>query len=187
MTAISFYSSDIPDSRPDIVQIIGARIDLRRAGQELVGLCPFHDDRHPSLYVNPDKQLFLCRACQAAGDVFTFIMMADGLTFSQARKTLGIDGRPKRRFKLTSKRKRAAQLAAAWANEQRAKLNALITDRMEQRDLADEAGAFDLAEAFDREIILLRNFCDALAYPRGAAELLAVRLSIELITDEVAI
>lgn len=185
----SFYPSQVSASRPDILAVIRERVDLRRVGHEFVGLCPFHDDRHPSLHVNPDKQLFLCRACQTGGDVFTFIMMIDGLTFPQAKAVLGVGSERKPRTPLTTSRKRAAQRAAAWANEQRSKLNTMIAERMEQRDLADEANDFELAEIFDREIIMLRGFFDALEYPRGAAELLTVRASIEKITDgaEVAI
>jgi hypothetical protein len=169
--------------RPDIVAVIGQRVELRRARKEMVGLCPFHSETHPSFFVSIEKQVFLCRGCQAGGDVVTFIMLLDGLTFPDACRALGIDRKGKLRPKLTASRKHAADLAAKWANGQRAKLNSLITERMEQRDIADEAGAFDLAEIFDRELSMLHGLYDALQYARGAAELLTVRASIEQITD----
>ena len=58
----------------------------------------------------------------------------------------------------------------------------MLADAMEQRDLADEINAFELAEIFDREIVMLRGFYDALESSRGVAELLAVREGIEAIT-----
>ena len=168
---------------PNIVEIIGERIDLRRSGKEFVGLCPFHDDRHPSLNVNEEKQVFLCRACQAKGDVFNFLMLADGLTFTEAKHALGIESGRKPRPVLTPSRKRAAEVAATWTNEQRARLNVLLAASLEQRDLADEIGDFELAEVFERELVMLRGFYDALGYARGVAEMLALRHAIEAITD----
>jgi hypothetical protein len=58
--------------------------ELRRAGKEMCGLCPFHDDHNPSLYVNPAKQVWNCRSCGAAGDVFRFVMLHKGLDFNGA-------------------------------------------------------------------------------------------------------
>ncbi len=54
---------------------------LRRAGQEWVGLCPFHQERTPSFYVNPEKRVWICRgACQRGGNIFHFTMLAFGIT-----------------------------------------------------------------------------------------------------------
>lgn len=167
----------------DIVEQRG--VVLRRAGRELVGRCPFHDDRSPSFSVNPDKQLWHCFGCQEGGDTFTFLMRHDRLTFPEAKRALGIvEDTRKPRPQLTEKRKRAARLAARWANEQRRKLNELIAVRYEQRDLADEIGDSELGETFDREIVVLREVYDSLGYPQGVLELLAVRESIERVTEE---
>ncbi len=54
----------------------------------MVGLCPFHTDHKPSLYVNPSKQIFKCFACSAGGDVLKFIQMKENLTFPQAVERL---------------------------------------------------------------------------------------------------
>jgi DNA primase len=176
-------------TKPDILHAIGARLELRRAGREHIGRCPFHDDRHPSFYVNSEKQVFLCRACHVGGDVIDFVMRIDDLTFRDACAALGIKRERTRRPKLTAKRERAAEVAAIWANDQRAKINFLIIERLEQRDLADEIGDSELGEMIDREIILLGGFYDGLKYPGGAAELLTVRASLKQITEgaEVAI
>ena len=77
-------------SRSDIAQVVGESISLKalRGGAELAGLCPFHDDRNPSLKVYPDRQTFRCWSCDTGGDVFTFVMKFDGLDFFSALKHL---------------------------------------------------------------------------------------------------
>ena len=87
----------------DIVDIVSEHISLSRKGREMVGLCPFHDDQRPSLYVNPTKQIFKCFACGAGGSVFTFVQMRENLTFPQALQRLaeraGIKLKPARQSK----------------------------------------------------------------------------------------
>jgi DNA primase len=72
----------------DIVDVISEHISLARKGREMVGLCPFHDDHKPSMYVNPDKQIFKCFACSAGGDVIKFVQMREGLSFMRAVERL---------------------------------------------------------------------------------------------------
>lgn len=72
----------------DIVRLIGEHIALRPRGKEFVGLCPFHDDRHPSLYVSPSKQIYKCFACGAGGDVFAFVMNYHRMSFPEALRYL---------------------------------------------------------------------------------------------------
>ena len=72
----------------DIVDVIGEHLSLKKKGKEMVGLCPFHDDHRPSMYVNPVKQIFKCFACGAGGDVFKFVQMRENLTFPQAIQRL---------------------------------------------------------------------------------------------------
>jgi len=72
----------------DIVEVVGEHISLAKKGREMVGLCPFHQDHRPSLYVNPTKQIFKCFACGAGGDVLKFIQMRENLTFPQAIERL---------------------------------------------------------------------------------------------------
>jgi hypothetical protein len=174
-------------AKPNILDVIGQRIELRRVGREHAGLCPFHDDHRPSLYVNEAKQVFLCRACGEGGNVFNFVMKIDSLTFRQAKIALGMVTNHDPRPPLTPSRKRAAEIAGLWVNEHRAKFNVMIADAMFHRDLADEIGDFELAESLDRELIMLRNFYDALKYPRSAVEMLALRESIEQITNGVEV
>ena len=70
--------------RVDLVPLVSGFTRLRRAGGEFIGLCPLHRERHPSFYVNPQKQVFHCFGCGAGGDVFAFVMLAVGCGFRQA-------------------------------------------------------------------------------------------------------
>ncbi len=72
----------------DIIDVVGEHVNLTRKGKEMVGLCPFHEDHKPSMFVNPTKQIFKCFACGAGGGVFTFLQMRENLTFGQAVERL---------------------------------------------------------------------------------------------------
>jgi DNA primase catalytic core len=71
-----------------------AGVELRRAGADLVGCCPFHDDREPSLVLSPAKNLWHCLgACQTGGSVIDWVMRSEGVSFRHAVELLR-DGRP---------------------------------------------------------------------------------------------
>jgi DNA primase len=72
----------------DIVELVGGYVQLRRQGRGYVGLCPWHDDRKPSLQVNPERQTFKCWVCDIGGDVFSFIMKIEGVEFREALEML---------------------------------------------------------------------------------------------------
>jgi len=72
----------------DIVDLISEHVSLKKKGREMVGLCPFHDDHRPSMYVNGAKQIFKCFACGAGGSIFTFVQMRENLTFPQSLQRL---------------------------------------------------------------------------------------------------
>jgi DNA primase len=66
----------------DMVDLVGARTELRRAGSDsYVGRCPFHEERTPSFSVQPSGKVYYCFGCQAAGDAFNFAMETEGLEF----------------------------------------------------------------------------------------------------------
>src|SRR5882672_5419746 len=75
----------------ELVAFIRSRgVTLTQRGKQLVGLCPFHDDHEPSLVVDPKKQLWNCLgACHEGGDVYRFVMKADGVDFREAHRRLG--------------------------------------------------------------------------------------------------
>ncbi|MBL4701982.1 MAG: DNA primase [Phycisphaeraceae bacterium] len=73
----------------DIIELIGEQVTLRPKGKEFAGLCPFHEDRNPSMFVSPQKQIYKCFVCGAGGDVFSFAMNYHKLSFPEALKVLG--------------------------------------------------------------------------------------------------
>src|SRR5262245_30760273 len=64
-------------------------IKLEKRGDDLVGLCPFHEETTPSCVISPATNLFHCFGCGAAGNVIQFLMKLDGLSFPQAIAKLG--------------------------------------------------------------------------------------------------
>src|SRR5699024_4402257 len=75
--------------RTDIVEIVGARVDLKPAGRgEHKALCPFHDEKTPSFTVSADKQFYHCFGCGAHGSAIGFMMQYDGLEFPAAIEEL---------------------------------------------------------------------------------------------------
>jgi DNA primase len=73
----------------DIVELVSAYTDLRRAGDRFTGLCPFHEERTPSFSVDPREKLYYCFGCEAGGDVFRFVQEKEGLGFPEAVEALG--------------------------------------------------------------------------------------------------
>lgn len=73
----------------NIVQEIGEDITLKKQGVNYVGLCPFHDDKTPSFIVSPAKGICKCFSCGKGGNVITYRMEHDGLTFPEAVRLLG--------------------------------------------------------------------------------------------------
>lgn len=85
------YSDEIIDEvrqTNDIVDIISQYVHLKRSGRNFFGLCPFHNEKSPSFSVSPDKQIFHCFGCGAGGNVFTFLMKIEGISFIEAVQTL---------------------------------------------------------------------------------------------------
>ena len=72
----------------DIVEEIGAVVQLRKSGKSFKGLCPFHGERTPSFYVNPETGFWSCFGCHENGDIFTFVEKQQGLSFREALEYL---------------------------------------------------------------------------------------------------
>lgn len=64
-------------TRHNLVDVIGRKVALKQAGREYKGKCPFHEDSSPSFYVNPERGLWHCFGCKAAGDLFTWVEMTE--------------------------------------------------------------------------------------------------------------
>ncbi|WDU47294.1 DNA primase [Taylorella equigenitalis] len=75
-------------SRTNIVDIIGGYLTLRKSGASYIGLCPFHNEKRPSFSVNSAKQIYKCFSCGESGNVITFLMKYNGMTFPEACKYL---------------------------------------------------------------------------------------------------
>jgi DNA primase len=79
----------------DIVDVVSESVLLKKTGKNYVDLCPFHSEKTPSFTVSPQKQIFYCFGCAAGGNVFSFIMKRDGISFPEAARILsrqyGID------------------------------------------------------------------------------------------------
>jgi DNA primase len=72
----------------DIVAVVGSYVHLRPAGPTFKGLCPFHDDKHPSLDVDPRRQRYRCWACNKVGDVINFVQEFEHVSFPEALELL---------------------------------------------------------------------------------------------------
>ncbi len=74
--------------RNDIEEVISSHVSLKRAGNNLLGLCPFHSEKTPSFTVFTGTKTFFCFGCGAGGDVISFVMRSENLTYVDALKTL---------------------------------------------------------------------------------------------------
>jgi DNA primase len=85
-------SDDIIDQikgRTDIADIVSHHVSLTKSGQNLKGLCPFHQEKTPSFTVSPSRQIFHCFGCGAGGNVFTFLTRITGASFPEVVRDLG--------------------------------------------------------------------------------------------------
>ena len=113
--------------RADIVEVVGEHVVLKKKGKEFVGICPFHDDKSPSMTVSPAKQFYYCFSCGAGGNSLKFLMEFKRQSFSDvvlelARKyslpveTLDAPQQERLKEQLTRRDKihRALALASGW-------------------------------------------------------------------------
>ena len=75
-------------SAVDIIDVIGATLELQPQGRNFVARCPWHNDHRPSMTVNQERQTWKCWPCDIGGDVFSFVMRRDGVDFPAAIRTL---------------------------------------------------------------------------------------------------
>ncbi len=88
---MSYYRQDflqrISDSL-NIADVIGAYVPLKKRGSRYWACCPFHHEKSPSFSISPDKGLYYCFGCHAAGNIFTFVQKMENLTFNEAVERL---------------------------------------------------------------------------------------------------
>jgi hypothetical protein len=85
-SVILHYDKSLIRQNSDILKVIGEYVPLRRVGASgrWAGLCPFHQEKTPSFFVNQTRQSYKCFGCEAGGDVISFVMAIEGLTFPLA-------------------------------------------------------------------------------------------------------
>ena len=137
--------------RTDIVELIGARVPLKKSGREFKACCPFHDEKSPSFWVSPDKQFYHCFGCGAHGTALGFLMNYDRLSFPEAveelaaragveipREARADDGRTRDEPDLAAV---MAQVATFWAER-------LKVDSRASRYLAERGLNTDIIQRF---------------------------------------
>src|SRR5713101_3767569 len=75
-------------ARLDVVDVVGQKVALKKAGSTYKGLCPFHSEKTPSFVVFPDKGNYHCFGCGANGDIFTFVTKTENLDFPETLRVL---------------------------------------------------------------------------------------------------
>lgn len=81
------------NARLDVTEVVGAYVSLKKQGRNLIGLCPFHNEKTPSFSVSPDKQIYYCFGCHKGGNALRFLMEIEGLNFPEAvEKAAGMVG-----------------------------------------------------------------------------------------------
>jgi len=92
---VLFLAGYIPEDKisevrnsADIVEVVSEVVRLKKTGKNHIGLCPFHSEKTPSFTVSPDKQIFHCFGCGIGGNIFSFLMKQEGITFPEAVRSL---------------------------------------------------------------------------------------------------
>jgi DNA primase catalytic core len=137
-------------ARVDIAALIGAYVPLKKRGNDLVGLCPFHAEKTPSFHVHPDRGFFKCFGCGTGGDVITFVQKSENLDFGEAVRTLatkaGVELEPENP---RAARARTEREAIYEAN----RLAAAYFARMLAAEIGAQARAYCDRRGFSKETI----------------------------------
>ena len=133
-------------SRVDVVDVVGKYVQLKKGGANLLGLCPFHQEKSPSFTVSPAKQFYHCFGCGAHGSAIGFVMAHDGLSFPEAIESLA-----------SSVGMQVPKSPASAASRQRA-----VQRRQEQNTLSQ---LLEKAQGFYKSN--LRDHAPAVAYLKG--------------------
>ncbi|NLB89187.1 MAG: DNA primase, partial [Syntrophomonadaceae bacterium] len=100
-----YYNEDVVSeiqSRLDIVDIISETVNLTRKGSRYWGKCPFHQEKTASFCVTPEKNMFYCFGCNTGGDIFSFVMKRDNISFPEALEILALKAGIDRSKKVSS-------------------------------------------------------------------------------------
>jgi DNA primase len=153
----------------DMVDLVGAKTDLRRSGARWVGLCPFHDERTPSFSVSSERGLYHCFGCGASGDAISFVRQTEALDFAEAVEFLGdrygvelrreqedprAEERRRRRERLYALLERAARFYAnyLWESAEGASARAYLVGRGLGEEVLREFRVGYAPSAWDRVV-----------------------------------
>jgi DNA primase len=141
--------------RVDIADVIGQHISLSKAGQNLKGLCPFHQEKTPSFSVSPSRQIFHCFGCGTSGDVFAFLTKMTGASFPDTVRELGrragievpdlVSASSSGRVAESVRLERINEAAAQWYRE---KLSDPLTGKEARAYLAERGISSETSERF---------------------------------------
>jgi DNA primase len=174
----------------DMVELVSARTELRRAGpSSYEGLCPFHDERTPSFGIDPHKKVYYCFGCQASGDVFTFVQETEGVDFKGALELLadrcGIEleresedpkeaERRRRRERLLELLARTAAYYARylWDSSEARRAREYLAERGLREEVLREFGVGYAPSAWDSVLLASRRggYSEAELYATGLAQ-----------------
>lgn len=137
----------------DIVDIVSDSVLLKKTGRNFIGLCPFHSEKTPSFTVSPEKQIYHCFGCGSGGNIFSFLMQQEGLSFPEAARMLarryGID--------IPKSRLSAEQRRAISQKENLLQINKMALEFFRHALIDGVAGKHALSylkqRGFSREII----------------------------------
>lgn len=137
----------------NIVDVIGEAVILKKAGRNFQGLCPFHAEKTPSFSVSPEKQIFHCFGCNTGGNVFSFLMQHEGISFPESVRALA----GKYGIQIPAERMTPAEKAMMSEREQLFKINenALSYFQRNLRDpqIGQKAMGYLLGRGMTRKII----------------------------------
>ncbi len=133
-------------SKLNVVDVVGESVQLRKAGSTYKGLCPFHGEKTPSFTVTPARDSWKCFGCGLGGDIFSFVMQRDSVTFPEALRTLAnkagveIDERTKREDAHRARLRDVLESAIAFYHAvlTTSKLGAPALDYLHGRGFTDE-------------------------------------------------
>ncbi|WP_109690381.1 DNA primase [Tumebacillus permanentifrigoris] len=171
----------------DIVDVIGEYVGLKKSGRgSYAGLCPFHNEKSPSFHVTQDKQLYHCFGCSASGNLFTFLIEKEGITFQEAVERLAqranialpaeeMEDVESPEYKRRKEMLRAHELAAKYYNHilMNTEHGKLGLRYLEERGISRiTIEAFQLGYAPDawdvlRKFLLKRGFAEELLFEAG--------------------
>jgi DNA primase len=170
MALISAESLERVKQAVDIVEVISAHTDLRRAGARWTGLCPFHDERTPSFSVDAQEKLYHCFGCGVGGDVIKFVEEKDGLGFAEAVELLadryGVElereqedpkaearRQQRRRLEQLLERTAAYYASCLWESPEAAKAREYLAERGLGEEVLREYGVGYAPSAWDKILV----------------------------------